>query len=95
MIFDEEKTNYLEFEKGILVRRKTESGHERLIEIKNVPHLSLLNIVNMMMAVGVVIDRKMWDDPMPAVICAVCCLEHCNDVDKVVRTMLELCSFVW
>ena len=49
----------------------------------------------MMMTVGIRIDRKMWDDPMPAVICAVCCLEHCNDVDKVVRTMLELCSFVW
>ena len=47
------------------------------------------------MTVGVRIDRKMWEDPMPAVICAACYLEPCNDVDKVARTMLELCDFVW
>ena len=48
-----------------------------------------------MMTVGIRIDRKMWDDPMPAVICAACCLGPCKDADKVVRTMLELCSLVW
>ena len=33
LIFDEEKTDSLELEVGLLVRRKIESGYEWLIEI--------------------------------------------------------------